>query len=96
VLGNPPYAGLGLRRDLLSLAACFETLRPPARRNPVYHRPISEHGQVKAMSVERDQLWPQLSDPFYKCADQLRLRALADVGRTERVNAPSLRLAAGD
>ena len=28
VLGNPPYAGLGPRRDLQSLAAHFETLRP--------------------------------------------------------------------
>ena len=28
VLGNPPYAGLGSRRDLPSLVACFETLRP--------------------------------------------------------------------
>ncbi len=31
VLGNPPYAGLGQRRDLPSLSACFETLRPAGR-----------------------------------------------------------------
>ena len=40
------------------------------------------------MPVERDQLWPQLPDPFYKCADQFCLSALADVRRAERVNAP--------
>jgi hypothetical protein len=54
------------------------------------------HQQIKAVAVERDQLGPQLPDPFHKCADQFRLSALTDVGRTECVNAPPLRLAAGD
>jgi hypothetical protein len=39
VLGNPPYAGLGPRRDLSSLAARFETLRaagPGADLHPLF------------------------------------------------------------
>ena len=48
------------------------------------------------MSIEGDQLGPQLPNQFYKCANQFRLSALTDVGRTERINAPPLRLAGGD
>jgi hypothetical protein len=48
------------------------------------------------VSVERDQLRPQLSDPFYKRADQFRLSPLTDVGRTQRIDALAFSLAAGD
>jgi hypothetical protein len=65
-------------------------------RNSVHDRSISERGQIKAVSDKRDQLGPQLPDPIYKCTSQLCLSALTNVRRTERVNAPPLRLAARD
>jgi hypothetical protein len=72
-------------------------IRPHLRTHcgePVHHRAISQHGQVEAVPVEGDELRTQLTDFLNEVAYQFSFRALANVGRAERLDTPTFSLAA--
>jgi hypothetical protein len=48
----------------------------------------SQHWEVKARAVERDELRLKLSDPRNERLDEFLFRAFADVRRTRRLHMP--------
>jgi hypothetical protein len=57
----------------------------------VDHGSVAQHGQVEAVTVERDELWAELRDLIAEGGDQLFLCPLANVWRAYGVHRPVIR-----
>jgi len=62
----------------------------------VDHRSVAQHREVEAVTVERDELRPQLRDLAAEGADELFLRPLAHVGCADGVHRPVVSLPVSD